>query len=314
MPGVRIRSGFPQRRLAMTINESQPNPEHRRQLPKVDRHRMPPYSQVVIDSLPKVWLLDNEGTIVGSGDDLAVWIEENIDGPVLASAHDALRETDDLWRRRRLIARRSRLAIIEINPTDVALPDRLSCTPRDLRRTADQPTTRARIRIGHWWKRFGDMRPFFKLNGLAKPEIEVEVVNLRLKTVSKRRGSDYLFGVPYAGEPSVQELFARWSRRGEPLAAIGPDATRPLVWQSYGPRLGGNPLPWSALEAAWRVLPPLRCPNCHIDMIPVAFGARRDGRFRPHLLCQALCTRCRRLHESPLESTQLGNIRALIGV
>jgi len=166
----------------MTIDESQPNPEHRRHLPKVDRHRMPPYSQVVIDSLPKVWLLDNKGTIVGSGDDLAVWIEGNIDGPVLTSAHSALRETDDLRRRRRLIARRSRLAIIEINPTDFALPDRLSCTPRDLRRTADQPATRARIRISHWWKRFGDMRPSFKLNGLAKPEIEVEVVNLRLKT------------------------------------------------------------------------------------------------------------------------------------
>lgn len=275
----------------------------------------PPYCQAVIDSMPRVWILGKEGETVDATDDLSDWIERHLDSPILAAARDGLMDTDDAWRRRRLIARRCLLVIIEINPVDEAVPGGVAADALDAGRSGTQPVTRALIRIGHWRKDFGDMRPFFRLNGLTKPEIAVELVNLKSLTVTGLRGTDFLFGMPYQGEPDLGELVARWSRRDAPLVADWSSAATPQDWHPHWQHLGGQGMPWCALEAAWRVLPTLPCPNCSTSTIVSAFGERVVGYYsirgreigflprRFRAVRQDVCPRCQRVQESPLEPT-----------
>jgi hypothetical protein len=197
------------------------------------------------------------------------WSLQHAHEPILARAAEGLSKltTSDGDRIIRLVIRRCALNLIELQP--------------------------GRGEVHHWGLNRADLRPFFKLHGLARPEIEVVIRDRKKETVSKLTGDSFLYGVslPFNFDP---ELFlSKWERRFEQEA----DDWQAARGTSSGFAWNGIPdgsIPWAALKSAWRRGAGGVCQNCPGPTLLVNFGLRQVGMFNRSPNFVRVCVPCRR--------------------
>lgn len=289
--------------------------------PDSPRSGLPTYSQEAVDSLARVYLVDSTGQVCATAQKLQAWIDDHLDAPILARARSGLVATQDPWRRHRLIARRCELMIIEIDPEEAVppIPDETALpetkpSPEVLVPEVLAPEVlvpKALVRVSHWRVQYPDLKPFFKEHRLTAPEVAVEIVSLKRNRVTRLRGPDLLYGVPYVRAPSLDRVLERWARRHEPLVTEWVAATTRFCLPRW-PELKGPGIPWAALEAAWRAWPPRYCPNCNVQVIVTFFGGIAGAEACYPGVCEGVCPSCRRLHQLPFEPGRHEEVAALL--
>src|SRR5262249_3139105 len=124
-------------------------------------------------------------------EDPVVWSLGNAGQPVLERARERLLTLDAADRERivRLVVRRCRLNLIEIQPQRVVI---------------------------HHWGRPGqaDLLPFFKQHSLAKQGVEVCLIDRKREVVTARPGDDFLYGGRLSPDFPVGLYRRKWQRRG----------------------------------------------------------------------------------------------------
>lgn len=234
---------------------------------------------------PTTWFSDEATGRFWPVDDVSRWIDRSIHEEVLRRARDGLVKHADPERRLRLVLRRCGVVYVEVLPPQAA-PGIASA---------------ATVRVHHWRQDRGDLRPIFTSLGLARPEIAVQFVNRKHDTVSWSCGDEFRYGRPFPDGPALDGLIDRWRRRQVPAPADWMAATK-TDWLPRWPQLGGDPgIPWAALEAAWQIVTPRECPNCHSPTILAGFGSRRVSCFRFDPRQEHACPGCRRIHVVPLD-------------
>lgn len=254
-------------------------------------------SEVADQRLPAAWLCDEATGRFWPVADVSAWIDRNAGDPVLRRARAGLVKATDPERRLRLVLRRCGLMYVEIMP----------------KKGSTEEAARDTVRIHHWRQDRGDLRPFFTSLGLARPGTAVQLVNRKRDTISWTRGDEFLYGHPFAGEPALAALVERWEQRHTPSAPVSPDWTAATTheWLPRWPQLAGSPgIPWAALEAAWRIVPSLLCPNCSTPAILTGFGAKRVSLLGFDPRQEHVCPGCRRLHVVPLDGLDVRVARA----
>lgn len=258
-----------------------------------------PGSPAAAERLPDRWLCDETSGRFWPVDDVFTWIDRNADGDALRHARTGLAKTADPIRRLRLVLRRCHLHYVEVIPPGAEGPP------------ATAGSDRVTVRVHHWRRAHGDLRPLFKALGLARPETTVQLCDRRRETVKTIGGEEFLYGQPLpvsrplaAGEPHpvappLDVLVERWESRHVPAARDWSPATS-APWLPRWPQADGPGLPWGALEIAWQIVTPLVCPNCDGPTILAGFGHRRTSFLGFSPRCEFACPGCRRLHVAPL--------------
>jgi hypothetical protein len=200
------------------------------------------------------------------------WCLDNPLHPVLETARQGLLALTTLDQNRitRLVCRRCRLNLIEVQPSRVVL---------------------------HYWGRDGqgDFASFFKRHGLAKNEVFVALCERKRETVVICTGDEFSYGLPLSESFPVELYRVKWHRRAmterdDWQADSGSWSS--FSWEGIEPGL----VPWAALKAAWAKETPV-CPNCDQPTILASFGLAACGMFnrRPRFIC--ICPECRRSFE-----------------
>ncbi len=198
------------------------------------------------------------------------WALDHRDEAILAPARDRLLTltTADGDRILRLVVRRCRLTLVELRGERVLV---------------------------HFWgpESQADLRPFFKLHGLARPGVEVVMLWRKREWVWSKRGDDFLFGEPHAGFP-WEAYRQEWDRRHEQDEdwSPAPEALTNFGWPGVEPPL----IPWAVLKWLWVHERTQPCPNCDTPTLTVRLWHRRRpwvGGLNSYLTRG--CFECRRL-------------------
>jgi hypothetical protein len=182
------------------------------------------------------------------------WSLKNSHEPVLERATEGLAKltTDDGDRIIRLVVRRCRLNLLEVHPE--------------------------RVVVHHWGQQNqADLRSFFKLHGLACPQVVVVLRERKKEVASTQPGDSFLYGVPLATDFPLDLYLSKWASRFK----LQPDDWTPAPGTRSGFAWGGveDGIPWIALKAAWRRTTPLLCLNCDEATILTNFGVPWTGLF-----------------------------------
>jgi hypothetical protein len=202
--------------------------------------------------------------------DPVLWSLENADHPILARAAEGLAKltASDADRIIRLVLRRCSLNLLEVHP--------------------------GRVVVHHWGQQgMGDLRPFFKTHGLARPEVQVVVRDRKQETVTTQHGDEFLYGVPIAPDFDLELFMRKWGRRFEQE----PDDLQAAPQTGSGFAWAGVPdsyIPWAALKSAWRRSDPGVCLNCSGGTFLTNFGLRPVGMFNRSPNFVRVCGTCRR--------------------
>lgn len=186
--------------------------------------------------------------------DPVAWAFQNQSQPILERASTGLAKLtkNDGDRIIRLVVRRCRLNLIEIQP--------------------------AHVTFHHWGKRQADLRPFFKTHRLARQEIEVVLRDRKKETGVTKPGDDFLFGDRIAADFPLEFFESKWANRFTKEADDWQAA--PETWSGFGwDGIEDNRIPWAALKAVWRWAAPMICLNCDTPTILTNFGLRPVGMF-----------------------------------
>ena len=206
---------------------------------------------------------------------------ENATQPVLSRATEGLMKLTASDRERiiRLVVRRCRLNLIELNP--------------------------GRVLVQHWGQQGQtDLRPFFKAHHLARKNVEVVVLDRKNEIQRVQSGDDFLFGERLSQDWPTEIYLNKWRRRNEQES--NDDTASPGSPLSGFAWTGGedNRIPWAALKSAWRreAVPP--CLNCNQPTLLTYFGNPWVGMFnrRPHIV--HTCLKCLRLFEEPVKNME----------
>lgn len=200
--------------------------------------------------------------------DPVAWILENRRQPILERAAEGLGKltASDSDRIVRLVVRRCGLNLLEVHADQVVI---------------------------HYWGQNGlaDLRPFFKLHRLARPEIEVVVRDRKKGIASTMSGDDFLFGSQIAADFPL-ELFLgkfhnRFVQQSDDWQAV-PGISSGFAWEG----VEDGRIPWAALKAAWRCSAPTICQNCDTPTILTNFGLRQVGMFNRSANFVSVCSNC----------------------
>lgn len=197
------------------------------------------------------------------------WPLEQVHEPILERASEGLRKltANDCDRIIRLVVRRCSLNLIELQPGKVV--------------------------VDHWGSHRADLKPFFKLHSLARPEIEVVLRDRKNETVSTMTGDSFLYGVLLASDFSLELFQQKWVNRFEQEAddwQAAPGTSSGFAWEG----LPDGSIPWAALKSAWRRSGPVFCQNCSEPTILTNFGLRQVGMFNRSGFVEHVCGECRR--------------------
>lgn len=202
--------------------------------------------------------------------DPVAWCLQNAREPVLERASEGLGKLtpDDGDRIIRLVVRRCRLNLIELHP--------------------------GRVVVHHWGQQGRvDLRPWFKMHGLARPDIKVVVRDRKREVAVVLTGDDFLYGDRIATDWPLALFQNKWVRRFEQEADDWTAA--PRTWSGFAwDGVEEGRIPWTALKSAWRRSAGLLCLNCSGETFLANFGLRQVGIFNrsPHFL--SVCSKCRR--------------------
>lgn len=144
-----------------------------------------------------------------------------------------------------------------------------------------------------WGSHQADLKPFFKANGLARPELEVVLRDRKKDTVNRLAGDSFLYGVPITSDFAPELFQSKWERRFEKDAddwSEAPDTSSGFAWNG----LPDGCIPWAAIKSAWRRVGPGVCLNCSGETLLVNFGLRQVGMFNRNSFFNSVCLNCRR--------------------
>ena len=197
------------------------------------------------------------------------WSLDHAHEPVLERATEGLRKLtpDDGDRIIRLVVRRCRQNLLEFRPDQVV--------------------------VHHWASHRADLRAFFKMHRLARPEVEVVLRDRKKEIVTTQTGDDFLFGDRLAADFPLDLYLSKWSSRFtlQPDDWTAAPGTRSgYAWEG----VEDNRIPWIALKAAWRRATPLICLNCDQPTILTNFGNPWTGMFNRTPKFVHVCGSCRR--------------------
>ena len=191
-----------------------------------------------------------------AADDPAAWaLARQADLPELEHARERL-ATLTLDRHEnilRVVLRRGPLSLVEVNGAMV---------------TAQHWTRPGKV----------DLRPFFKANGLARPDVAVTIVYRKKEITENRTGKEFLYGSPIPADFPA-DVFAR-KRLNCFVVEADDNAPAPFTGSGFGWQgVPGDSIPWRALKSAWRNAPQTACPNCDGSALIRNFGYRQVSFF-----------------------------------
>jgi hypothetical protein len=200
--------------------------------------------------------------------DPVAWSLENADQPILQRASERLGKltSNDGERIIRLVVRRCSLNLLELHPGQVV--------------------------AHHWGLHRADLRPFFKTQGLARPEIDVVLRERKKEVVTTQHGDDFLYGNPLASDFDLELFQSKWVRQfiNEQDDWFAAPGTRSgYAWEGVEDGF----IPWAAMKSAWRSAPGV-CLNCDQPTMLVNFGLRPTGLFNRSPSFTTVCGSCRR--------------------
>ena len=168
----------------------------------------------------------------------------------------------------RLVVRRCRLNLVEVCPGQVVV---------------------------HHWGRHGqaDLRPWFKLHGLARPEIEVVLRDRKKELVTQKSGDNFLYGDRLATDFPLDMYLAKWANRFVRQPDDGqaaPGTWSGFAWQGVVDGL----IPWAALKSAWQRSSSVICQNCDQPILLTNFARPWTDRFNRTPKFVHVCAGCRR--------------------
>jgi hypothetical protein len=216
------------------------------------------------------------------------WCLENANHPLLVRAKDRLSKltTADKDRIVRLVVRRCKLNLIEILPGQVV--------------------------IDHWGQQGrGDLRSFFKAQGLARRDIEVVAIDRKKETSTVQSGDDFLFGERLPDDWPTELYQTKWERRFDQEPddnSASPKSKSGFAWDE----VESGRIPWFAIKSAWRGSNST-CPNCDQPSILTNFGMPWIGLFQRKRIVEHVCLKCRRVFEdsvSDFEQWMAANLDA----
>ena len=119
------------------------------------------------------------------------WSLQNAHEPILDRAADGLGKltVNDTDRIIRLVLRRCSLNLLELQPDSLV--------------------------VHHWGSHQADLKPFFKTNGLARPDIQVVLRDRKKEVTTTTTGDTFLYGVPIAPDFNLELFQSKWERRFE---------------------------------------------------------------------------------------------------
>jgi len=198
-----------------------------------------------------------------------VWSLKHAREPVLERAAEGLAKltSDDGDRIIRLVVRRCRLNLIELQPEHVI--------------------------VQHWGPHRADLRPFLKQHRLATSEIEVVLRDRKREVATTQTGDSFLYGVLLAPDFPLDLFQSKWASRFRKEAddwQAAPGTSSGFAWDG----IEDGKIPWAALKSAWRRVAPTICQNCDTPTLLVNFGLRPVGMFNRSPSFLRVCSKCRR--------------------
>lgn len=200
--------------------------------------------------------------------DPVAWCIDNAHLPLLDPALDRLMSGDvgsDPQRLLNVVLRRCKLNLVEI------------------------PTSNRVLQ--HYWTDLADPRLLFKEQGLARPDVQVALVQHKYGIVVLQPGDKLLYGEkPWHGFRWT-DYQCKWDRRGQDEADDWMGATRTnYSWEGMPERW----VPWAVLKAIWRRKDTPPCPNCDMPLVLVAFRLNRHLLSSNDSYREWVCFFCRR--------------------
>jgi hypothetical protein len=201
-------------------------------------------------------------------DDPVAWALENAGQPILERASAGLGKLTpaDDQRIVRLVTRRCKLNLIELHPGQVI--------------------------VHHWGQQRADLRPFFKLHGLATKGVKVALIDRKRETTTVQAGDAFVYGDRLAEEFPLGGYLEKWRRR----AIEEPDDWTPApcsgsnyCWEGVEQRW----IPWRVLKSAWRHEDAPPCQNCDRPTLLTAFGYFACGFYKRGPTVIRICPLCR---------------------
>src|ERR1700677_2802165 len=136
------------------------------------------------------WFLHKPSGQSWAVDEPVAWSLDNASHPFLERAKERLIMLDaaDPQRAIRVVTRRCKLDVIELQP--------------------------GRVVVQYWGQQgHGDLRPFFKLHGLARNEIEVVLIDRKRDATTILSGDDFLYGNKLAEAFPVEQYSSKSQKR-----------------------------------------------------------------------------------------------------
>jgi hypothetical protein len=204
------------------------------------------------------------------------WCIDNAHGPLLKRARDRLLTltADDRERVIRLVTRRCRLTLIEIQP--------------------------ARVVIHHWGEDGqGDLRSFLNKESLAKQGVEVFLIDRKREVITASPGDNFLYGERLPQDFPLGLYRQKWRCRGQ----VEPDdrTAAPASWSSFvWEGIEPGQMSWAVLKSVWRKENSPLCPNCEGSTILTGCGRVQCGMFNWRYVLRHACLACGRQFEENL--------------
>jgi len=224
---------------------------------------------------PMFWFLHTATGESWTVDDPVSWALENARQPILERASERLVTLDSSHRQRivRLVTRRCNLNLLEVHPGQVVV---------------------------HFWGQQGqgNLRPFFKVHGLARKGVQVILIDRKREAKSIKHGPDFLYGerlfLPWPWSAyCVRAYRKKWERRHIEESddwRAAPFSDSNYCWEGVERRS----IPWRVLKSAWRNETAPLCANCDEPTVLISFGYFVCGFYKRGPIITRLYPLCQR--------------------
>src|SRR5260370_23810782 len=126
--------------------------------------------------------------------------------------------------------------------------------------------------VHHWGQQGqGDLRPFFKLHGMATKGVQVALLDRKRELATVQTGDAFLYGERLAENFPAEAYEQKWRRRAieEPDDwQAAPCSGSNYCWEGVEQRW----IPWRVLKSAWRHENGPLCQNCEQPTLLTALG------------------------------------------